>query len=60
MTPVIRAIALAACSVMLAATLGSAAQIDSKAVEFIAPENIKWVEERGRHQRDGGPLWRPR
>ncbi|HET9358171.1 MAG TPA: cupin domain-containing protein [Vicinamibacterales bacterium] len=43
MTRVTRAIALAACTVMLAATLGSAAQIDSKAVEFTTPDNIKWV-----------------
>ena len=38
-----RAIALAACTVTLAAMPGSAAQIDSKAVEFVTPENIKWV-----------------
>ena len=44
MTRVTRAIALAACSTLLAATLGSAAQIDSKAVEFTTPDNIKWVK----------------
>jgi hypothetical protein len=44
MTRVTRAIALAACSILLAATLGSAAQIDSKAVEFTTPDNIKWVK----------------
>src|SRR5688572_1826733 len=38
-----RTIALAACTVTLAAMLGSAAQIDSKAVELVTPENIKWV-----------------
>ena len=38
-----RTIALAACTVTLAAMIGSAAQIDSKAVEFVTPENIKWV-----------------
>jgi len=44
MTRVTRAIVLAACSVLLVATLGSAQQhIDSKAVEFTAPENIKFV-----------------
>ena len=42
MTRVTRAAALT-CSMMLAALSGSAAQIDSKAVEFITPENIKWV-----------------
>ena len=43
MTRVTRAAALTLCSMMLAATIGSAAQIDSKAVELITPENIKWV-----------------
>ena len=43
MTRVTRAAALTLCSMMLAAITGSAAQIDSKAVEFITPENIKWV-----------------
>ena len=43
MTRVTRAAALTVCTMMLAATFGSAAQIDSKAVEFITPENIKWV-----------------
>ena len=43
MTRVTRAAALTLCSMMLAAMIGSAAQIDSKAVEFITPENIKWV-----------------
>jgi hypothetical protein len=44
MTRVTRAIALAACTILLAATLGSAAQIDSKAVELTTPDNIKWVK----------------
>lgn len=43
MTRVTRAAALTLCSMMLAAMIGSGAQIDSKAVEFITPENIKWV-----------------
>ena len=43
MTRMTRAIVLVAASVMPAATLGSAAQIDSRAVEFVTPENIKWV-----------------
>ena len=43
MTRVTRAAALTLCSMTLAAMIGSAAQIDSKAVEFITPENIKWV-----------------
>jgi len=43
MTRVTRAAALTVCTMMLAAIMGSAAQIDSKAVEFITPENIKWV-----------------
>ena len=43
MTRVTRAAALTLCSMTLGAMLGSAAQIDSKAVEFITPENIKWV-----------------
>ena len=44
MTPVTRTNAIAAGTVMLATTLGSAPQIDSKAVEFITPDNIKWVK----------------
>jgi len=43
MTRVTRAAALTLCSMTLGAMIGSAAQIDSKAVEFITPENIKWV-----------------
>ncbi|HEX5108435.1 MAG TPA: cupin domain-containing protein [Vicinamibacterales bacterium] len=44
MTRLTRAIVLSACVVMLlAATVGSAAQIDPKAVELTLPENIKWV-----------------
>lgn len=43
MTRMTRAIALTVGSVVLAATLGSAAQIDSKAVEFVTPDNIRWV-----------------
>lgn len=43
MTRVTRVAALTLCSMMLAAMIGSGAQIDSKAVEFITPENIKWV-----------------
>lgn len=43
MTGMTRAAALTLCSMMLAAITGSATQIDSKAVEFITPENIKWV-----------------
>ncbi|MGH9237663.1 MAG: cupin domain-containing protein [Vicinamibacterales bacterium] len=43
MTRVTRAAALALCSMMLAVMIGSGAQIDSKAVEFITPENITWV-----------------
>lgn len=44
MTRVTRTIALAAGTVMLATTLGSAAQkIDSRAVEFVTPDNIEWV-----------------
>ena len=43
MTRVIRVIALAACSVVLGATFGSAQKLDPRAVEFTTPENIKWV-----------------
>ena len=43
MTRMTRAATLTLCSIMLTTTMGSAAQIDSKAVEFITPENIKWV-----------------
>lgn len=43
MTRVTRALAFAACVLLLAATLGSAQQVDSKAVEFVAPDQIKWV-----------------
>ncbi len=43
MTRVTRAAALTVCTMMLTLTMGSAAQIDSKAVEFITPENIRWV-----------------
>ena len=43
MTRATRAAALTVCTLILAAMTGSAAQIDSKAVEFITPENIKWV-----------------
>src|SRR5688572_15816176 len=43
MTRVTRAAALTLCSMTLGAMIGSAAQIDSRAVEFITPENIKWV-----------------
>ena len=43
MTRVTRAAALTLCSMTFGAMIGSAAQIDSKAVEFITPENIKWV-----------------
>jgi len=39
-----RAAALAACTVMLAATIGSAQQNEGKAVEFTTPENIKWTK----------------
>jgi mannose-6-phosphate isomerase-like protein (cupin superfamily) len=39
-----RTVALAAGTVLLATTLGAAAQkIDSRAVEFVTPDNIKWV-----------------
>ena len=43
MTRVTRAAAVTLCSMTFGAMIGSAAQIDSKAVEFITPENIKWV-----------------
>jgi mannose-6-phosphate isomerase-like protein (cupin superfamily) len=43
MTRVTRVIALTACIVPLATTLSSAQKIDSRAVEFTTPENIKWV-----------------
>jgi quercetin dioxygenase-like cupin family protein len=44
MTRGTRSFALAACTVMsVVTTLGSAPQIDSRAVEFIKPEDIKWV-----------------
>lgn len=44
MTRVIRVGVLAAGALMVATTLGSAQQIDPKAVEFTTPENIKWVK----------------
>ena len=45
MNRVTRTTALAACTLMLATTLGSAAQkLDSNAVEFVTPDNIKWTK----------------
>ena len=43
MTRATRAIALAACTMMMGPAMGSAQQVVGKGVEFTKPENIKWV-----------------
>jgi len=43
MTRLTRVLALAVCTVLLAVSLGSAQQINRSAVDFITPDNIKWV-----------------
>jgi len=43
MTRLTRVLVLAVCAVMLAASLGSAGQINRSAVDFVTPDNIKWV-----------------
>lgn len=43
MQRLVRASALAVCLVALAAPAGSTAQLDRNAVDFVTPDNIKWV-----------------